>query len=250
MSLASRIRVLGLVLVLLATFGVGNAWADETVDITSLGTQSWSNYSLTSGVVTISTNVNGGSSPTTSSAQYRWKTGNIITIEVSSGNVITSIQFKTNSTETYGPKCLSYNNSAITSSGTNYTWEAPSGISSAAFSVTSEARLTEIHVTYAEGSGSGSGGGQGGGNEQNTINTNPTYDFSQIEGLSNWGTSYSEHSVEYTEATVTFVSANKSGQTITDVPVTKGNPVELVLNSTCAASYDIQNVSPARQIIL
>lgn len=99
--------------------------------------------------------------------------------------------------------------------------------------------------TSGNGNESGEGqGGESGGNEQNnTIETNPTYDFSQIEGLSDWGTSYSKRSVEYTEATVTFASANKSTQTITNVPVTKGGDVELILTSTCAASYDIQNAS-------
>lgn len=146
-------------MLMLIAFSVGNVWADK-VDITSLGTQTWSNYSLTSGVVTVSTNLGTGQTPTTSNAQYRWKAGNIITIEVSSGNVISSIQFKTNSSAAYGPKCLSYNSTAITNDGTDYTWDAPSSISSASFSVTSEARLTEIHVTYAASSG---GGGQGGG---------------------------------------------------------------------------------------
>ena len=59
-----------------------------------------------------------------------------------------------------------------------------------------------------------------------------TYDFSKIDGLSKWGTSYSEHEVAYTEATVTFAAASKQTNTITDVPVTKGNAVSLVLNGT------------------
>ncbi len=136
-------------LFLLCALVVGsNAWAtDSTVDFTSLGTQTWTSYSLTSGAITIATDLNNGSAPTINNAQYRWKTNNIITISTSTGT-LKSIQFKTNSTEAYGPKNLSYNNSAITSSGTSYTWTAPSGISSASFTVTSEARLTEIHVTY------------------------------------------------------------------------------------------------------
>lgn len=56
-----------------------------------------------------------------------------------------------------------------------------------------------------------------------------TYDFTKIEGFSEWGTSYVEHSVDYTEAVVTFASADKNGQTITDQPVTKGQPVSIVM---------------------
>ena len=62
-------------------------------------------------------------------------------------------------------------------------------------------------------------------------NTNAvTYDFSQIEDLSTWGTTYSKHVVNYAEATVTFSSACKQTSAITNIPVTKGQPVELVLN--------------------
>lgn len=155
----TRLRSLVL-LAVIAFLGAGQAWGEEvTVDFTSLGTQTWSNYSLTSNTVTISTDIGNGSAPTTNNAQYRWKTDNIITISTSTGT-LKSIQFKTTSTEAYGPKCLSYGGSAITSSGTSYTWEAPSNITSAAFTVTSEARLTEIHVTYTTG-GSSAGGGDG-----------------------------------------------------------------------------------------
>lgn len=152
-SLPSRCRVMPIILLFLTAFSL-HAWgADQTEDFTSLGTQTWTSYSLTSGDVTISTDLNGGSAPTTKNAQYQWKTNNIITISLSSGT-ITSIRFKTNSTATYGPKNLSYGGSAITTSGTDYTWSAPSSMSSASFTVTSEARLTEIHVTYTPGSSS------------------------------------------------------------------------------------------------
>lgn len=152
-SLPSRCRVLPIILLFLTAFSL-HAWgADQTEDFTSLGTQTWTSYSLTSGDVTISTDLNGGSAPTTKNAQYQWKTNNIITISLSSGT-ITSIRFKTNSTATYGPKNLSYGGSAINTSGTDYTWSAPSSMSSASFTVTSEARLTEIHVTYTPGSSS------------------------------------------------------------------------------------------------
>lgn len=126
---------------------------DTTVDFTELGKQTWTNYSLTStsGIITISTNVGTGAAPTTNNAQYRWKEGNIITISTSVGN-LKSVQFITNSTVDYGPKNLNYGDSAITSDGTDYTWTAPSGIASASFNVTSETRLTEIHVVYTTAS--------------------------------------------------------------------------------------------------
>ena len=60
--------------------------------------------------------------------------------------------------------------------------------------------------------------------------TEVTYDFSEIPEFDQWGSSYSQHIVEYDDATVTFASANKNTQTITDIPVTKGQPVSLVLN--------------------
>ena len=59
-----------------------------------------------------------------------------------------------------------------------------------------------------------------------------TYDFTKIDGFSSWSTSYAEHSVEYDEATVTFTSANRQTSTITNQPVTKGQPVSLVMKGT------------------
>ena len=60
--------------------------------------------------------------------------------------------------------------------------------------------------------------------------TEVTYDFSEIPDFNQWGSSYSQHVVEYDDATVTFAAANRNTQTITDIPVTKGQPVSLVLN--------------------
>ena len=58
-----------------------------------------------------------------------------------------------------------------------------------------------------------------------------TYDFTNIEGFADWSSSYSQHIVQYEAATVTFDSANKqnSTATINNMPVTKGQPVSLVL---------------------
>lgn len=56
-----------------------------------------------------------------------------------------------------------------------------------------------------------------------------TYDFSYIS-FNNWTSSYTEHIVSYDVADVIFESASKQTGTITDIPVTKGNDVFLVLH--------------------
>lgn len=64
-----------------------------------------------------------------------------------------------------------------------------------------------------------------------------THDFTNINGFSSWGSSYSEHVVNYdiynghigNDDKVVFASANKQSSTITDRPVTKGGDVCLVL---------------------
>ena len=61
-------------------------------------------------------------------------------------------------------------------------------------------------------------------------------DFTKINGLASWGSSYSKHVVEYDQATVTFTSANKQSQTITNQPVTKGQPVEVVMKNDITLS--------------
>lgn len=55
-----------------------------------------------------------------------------------------------------------------------------------------------------------------------------TLDFS-TNGFDSWGSSYAEHTLEFTDATVHFADANKNSQTITDIPVTKGQPVTITL---------------------
>ena len=59
------------------------------------------------------------------------------------------------------------------------------------------------------------------------VETDVTFDFTNISGFSSWGSSYSKHTVEYDDATVIFNSANKQSGTITNMPVTKGQPVEI-----------------------
>ncbi len=57
------------------------------------------------------------------------------------------------------------------------------------------------------------------------------YDFTNIAGFSSWTNSYSQHVVEYNDATVTFASAGRQTATITDRPVTKGGDVTIVLTN-------------------
>lgn len=59
-----------------------------------------------------------------------------------------------------------------------------------------------------------------------------TYDFSEISGFSSWGNSYTEHIVNYDVADVIFKSANRQTNTITDIPVTKGSDVSVVLRDS------------------
>ncbi len=58
------------------------------------------------------------------------------------------------------------------------------------------------------------------------------YDFSEIPGFSSWGNSYSERAVNYDVADVIFESASKQTSIITNIPVTKGNYVSLVLRDS------------------
>ncbi len=58
-----------------------------------------------------------------------------------------------------------------------------------------------------------------------------TFDFTKIDGFSSWTTSYMQHVVEYTEATVTFGLVNKQNSTITNMPVGKGTDVIIKLKN-------------------
>lgn len=55
-----------------------------------------------------------------------------------------------------------------------------------------------------------------------------TYDFSKIS-FEGWTSSYARHVVEYDNATVTFTNASKQTGTITDIPVTKGSDITVVM---------------------
>ena len=69
------------------------------------------------------------------------------------------------------------------------------------------------------------GGNEGGDSTEKTV----THDFKfTTMGSSGWSNSYASHTTQYDESTVTFASASKQTQTITDMPVTKGGAVTLV----------------------
>ena len=60
--------------------------------------------------------------------------------------------------------------------------------------------------------------------------TEKTFNFNwDVITATGWSNSYAAHSYEYTEGTVKFTSASKQTGTITDVPVTKGQPVEFIM---------------------
>ena len=66
----------------------------------------------------------------------------------------------------------------------------------------------------------------GGGNEGD-VETTVTHDFTKIS-FTGWSNSYAQHAVEYDLSTVTFAAASKQTGTITNMPVTKGQPVSIV----------------------
>ena len=69
-----------------------------------------------------------------------------------------------------------------------------------------------------------------------------TYNFSEISGLSGW-TSYAEHTVSYEDADVTFASACIQASTITDIPVTKGGDVTLVMKEENEVTKKITGIT-------
>ena len=80
-----------------------------------------------------------------------------------------------------------------------------------------------------------------------------TYDFRFITmGDEGWSSSYEKHSKEYDEGTVIFSSADKNSQTITTMPVTKGQPVEFVMKegyTISAATFTCQQWGTKAQTI-
>ena len=57
-----------------------------------------------------------------------------------------------------------------------------------------------------------------------------TFNFSDIDGFKDWGSSYAEHVATFPEIVVSFSSANKQTGTITDIPVQKQGDVVITAN--------------------
>lgn len=62
-----------------------------------------------------------------------------------------------------------------------------------------------------------------------------SFDFTNIPDFTSWTSSYAEHEVVGTAATVVFSEANKQTATIDDCPVTKGKPVTVTINEAVAS---------------
>ena len=61
-----------------------------------------------------------------------------------------------------------------------------------------------------------------------------TFDLTDITGFANWDSAYSKRTIEYDVAKVVFSAANKQSSNITDCPVTKGQPIEVILKQSNA----------------
>ncbi len=66
-----------------------------------------------------------------------------------------------------------------------------------------------------------------------------TYNFGEHTDFSTWPASYTGHTLSYTEADVIFASADKNSQTITDIPVTKGGDVSMVMKKADAKLAEV-----------
>ncbi len=82
--------------------------------------------------------------------------------------------------------------------------------------------------------------------------TDVSFKFSTM-GSTGWTSGYAQHSTTCTDGTITFVSASKQTGTITDYPVTKGNPVTFVLSdntkSLSSVSFTCRQWSSRAQTI-
>lgn len=68
-----------------------------------------------------------------------------------------------------------------------------------------------------------------------TYNVNLSCKFAD-KGSTGWKSSYEAHSFSYDDATIKFTSASKQSQTITTCPVTKGQPVEVIMKNNAILS--------------
>ena len=208
-----------LIAIALITMSVGNAWGTSYISY---------NDNVQDASTTISSsNVNNGSagaiSWTGADCNYSDKRVNIaangsITFTVSGDNEITKIVVTSGSSTEYYGTWTSTSGSVSSTSGVT----TISGINSNSVTIKTSTpfRCTSastIKIYYTQDTGGG------------IVNCNGIYDFTKIDGFSNWTNSYNEHVVEYLDATVTFSAASKQDGTITNQPVTKGSDVSLVM---------------------
>lgn len=69
------------------------------------------------------------------------------------------------------------------------------------------------------------------GENPNVVSGTAVYDFTANANFTNWNSSYTKRTFTYDEGEVIFTSANKQSGTITNMPVTKGQPVEFKLTN-------------------
>ena len=217
---------LAMVLTVLFTLGVGSVLGTSYI--------SYNGSTQDESTTISSTNVSNGSAGAISwqgtSCTYSDNRVNIsangsITFSVSGENMITKIVVTSGSTSSNYGTWTSTSGSVSSSSGTTTISDINAASvtikTSTAFRCTS---ASSIKIYYDAASSGGSGGGS-----SDLGDCNVTYDFTKIDGFSSWGSGYTTHTVSYADATVTFASANKQSNTITDQPVTKGGEVSLVM---------------------
>ena len=154
-SIASRYRVLGIIMLCLLTLGVGSAWG-ATVTISPSDT--WT-HSGTSGTGSTTDITKSGITFTTGkgykdgTAHVRVYSGGEITISSTVGS-ITKIEFTSTAsgTSSNGPAKISLKggqSGAYSYSGKLGTWTYASGSTSVTFSASAQFRFTQVVVTYA-----------------------------------------------------------------------------------------------------
>ena len=208
-----------LIAIALITMGVGTAWGTSYISY---------NDNVQDASTTISTsNVSSGSagaiswigtSCTYSSSRVNIAANGSITFTVSGDNKITKIVVTSGSSSGYYGTWTSTSGSVSPEDGVTTISSINSNSvtikTSTAFRCTS---ASTIKIYYTQDTGGG------------VVNCNGTYDFTNIPEFEDWDSNYMTRRVEYSDAVVTFKSANKQSSTITNQPVTKGNEVSLVM---------------------
>ena len=218
-----------LLTLMLLTLGIGSAWAAEVT--INFGYSNWDGVTASfsgnakdevtqtvDGVVV--TYTRNGASLYANNTALRFYKSNTLKFDAPSNYSITSITFTCTSFQT--DITSNSGTCTATSSALSWTGDASSVTFTRPLGASSYATITKATVTLTSAGGETPEPGTGG-------SANVTYDFTKIEGLSSWGSSYSEHIVTYSDAKVTFEAASKQTSNVTDCPVTKGKYVTLVM---------------------